>query len=334
MSRGRRSRFGLPLRCPWPQPPVSLRAGRRDYEAVRRRGPPGRSAAPTPGWPRASRRVRPAARRRPRTPPATARAHRHHWSPGCEPGEAELGVRGGQVVADRRGELQELTRHPGAHRVHADVLRPGVAAPVAIEAGERVGVARLEIFAEDVLGHGLFDHVGHFAPAPPPPVKGSPSKRSTQVKEGTGARLQPARRRTADPGPRVTRRRPPRECRRARVRRARAAAASSSSRHRVPRRVPPTTGSTRRGRWTRRRRRCSAGRSRSTAAERGQVRQDEQEGRRGMERLGEPRRGPRPPRRSAAPPPRAAASAARSVTGAQGTRPADPMARYSYQPLR
>ena len=30
----------------------------------------------------------------------------------------------------------------------------------------------------------------------------------------------------------------------------------------------------------------------------------------------------------------AAASASRSVTGAQGTRPADVMARYSYQPLR
>ena len=96
-------------------------------------------------------------------------AHRHHWSPGCSPVEAELGVRRRQVVADRRGEVQELGGDPGAHGVHADVLGAGVAAAVAVEAGERIEVAGLELFAEDVLCHGPFDHGAGAALQPPGP---------------------------------------------------------------------------------------------------------------------------------------------------------------------
>ena len=123
-------------------------------------------------------------------------AHRHHWSPGLQAGEAELGVRRRQVVADRRREGEELGRDPGAHGVDAEVLGAGVAAAVPVEAGERVEIAGLECLAEDVLGHGPFDHGRGAAPQPPGsgvPVRGrrraSPSKRSTQAKELTGARL-------------------------------------------------------------------------------------------------------------------------------------------------
>jgi len=40
--------------------------------------------------------------------------------------------------------------------VRAHILRPGVAASVAIETGQRIGAARLELTAEDVLGHGAY----------------------------------------------------------------------------------------------------------------------------------------------------------------------------------
>lgn len=66
-------------------------------------------------------------------------------------GEARL--RGGQVVAGVAAELQELGRHPGADDVRTEVVRSGVAAPVAVEAGEGIEAARFELLAEDVLGH-------------------------------------------------------------------------------------------------------------------------------------------------------------------------------------
>ena len=98
-------------------------------------------------------------------------------------------------------------------------------------------------------------------------------------------------------------------------------------------RGPPAAGSRRRGRWRRRRPGCSgAGRGRPRPAPRG--RPGRAGGRARIERLGEARVRRRPPRRTRAASARAAASAARSVTGAQGTRPADAMARYSYQPAR
>ena len=49
---------------------------------------------------------------------------------------------------------QELRRDHGADRVAAEVVGPGVAAPVAVEARQRVGAAGLERSSEDVaVGH-------------------------------------------------------------------------------------------------------------------------------------------------------------------------------------
>ena len=60
------------------------------------------------------------------TPSSYACRHRaattHQRSPGCRPGEAPLGPRCGQVVADRALVLQELGGHHRADRVQADVL--------------------------------------------------------------------------------------------------------------------------------------------------------------------------------------------------------------------
>ena len=61
-----------------------------------------------------------------------------------------LGSRGGEVVADRRLVGEELLGHHRAHRVQADVLRADRAGAVAVEAGQGVGAAGLELAAEDV----------------------------------------------------------------------------------------------------------------------------------------------------------------------------------------
>ena len=163
-------------------------------------------------------------------------AHRHHWSPGCSPSNPNSGCGRRQVVADRRRERQELRGDPGADRVHADVLGAGVAAAVTVEAGERVVVAGLELFAENVLCHGPFHHGG--AELGPPPGGGSgspalgagergslvavdPGERFDRVPASTGGGPTPGGR--APPG---RRRRRCRGCRRARARRPRGAPAS------------------------------------------------------------------------------------------------------------
>ena len=53
----------------------------------------------------------------------------------------------------RAGELEELGGHDHAHGMHAVVVAAALAAAVAVEAGERIEAARLELAAEDVLGH-------------------------------------------------------------------------------------------------------------------------------------------------------------------------------------
>src|ERR1051326_8298992 len=52
-------------------------------------------------------------------------------------GKAEVGLRRGQIVALRFGEGEELGRHARTDDVQAQILRTGVAATVAIEAGAR-----------------------------------------------------------------------------------------------------------------------------------------------------------------------------------------------------
>ena len=94
----------------------------------------------------------------------------------------------------------------------------------------------------------------------------------------------------------------------------------------------PAAGSRRRGRWRRRRPGCSgAGRGRRRRARTGRPGRGGGRAPSRASRRSRVRR--RPASANGAALAMAAASAARSVTGAQGTRPADTMARYSYQPL-
>ena len=57
-----------------------------------------------------------------------------------------------EVVAAAGGEREELLGHLRADDVDAEVLGAGVAAPVAVEAGDRVGAALAERAAKDVAG--------------------------------------------------------------------------------------------------------------------------------------------------------------------------------------
>src|ERR1700733_15535476 len=68
-----------------------------------------------------------------------------------QPLEAELRNRCRQIVARRLRKREKFGVDPRAHGMHADILRPGVAAPVAIEAGQRLGAAFAERLAEDIL---------------------------------------------------------------------------------------------------------------------------------------------------------------------------------------
>ena len=72
---------------------------------------------------------------------------------GRKPVEAEGGLRGAQVVAPLLAEGEEFGRDPCAHHVRAKVVGPGVAAAVAIKAGERIVPARLERSSDDVGCH-------------------------------------------------------------------------------------------------------------------------------------------------------------------------------------
>src|SRR4029077_14095951 len=55
-----------------------------------------------------------------------------------------------EVVADRLLVLEELLRDDRADRVAAEILEPGVAPSVAVEAGQWVGSALLQRLPEDV----------------------------------------------------------------------------------------------------------------------------------------------------------------------------------------
>ena len=81
-------------------------------------------------------------------------AHRHQRSPGFRPGKPDSGIGRRQVVADRSAEGQELGGHHRADRVQADVLRAGLAAAVAEEAGHGIDRAGLQLAAQHVAGAG------------------------------------------------------------------------------------------------------------------------------------------------------------------------------------
>ena len=69
---------------------------------------------------------------------------------GRQAGEAPLRTGRHEVVADAALVLEELGRDDDADGVAAPVLGPGRAVAVAVEAGQRVGAAGLELAAEHV----------------------------------------------------------------------------------------------------------------------------------------------------------------------------------------
>src|SRR5262249_49965902 len=96
--------------------------------------------------------------------------HRRHAPPVArlQPGEHELRHRGDQVIADPPLVLEELGSDHRADRVASEVLRPRVAAAVAVEPRDRVVAARLKLSAENVpLAHQI-----SIALANPRPVRG------------------------------------------------------------------------------------------------------------------------------------------------------------------
>src|SRR5206468_10786016 len=96
--------------------------------------------------------------------------------PRHEPGELERRHRGGEVVPDAALMLQELGGDHGADRVAAQILRPGAAAPVAVEAGEGVGATRLQLAAQDIA----LVHESSI------PTRGAADNADTAVVPGTG----------------------------------------------------------------------------------------------------------------------------------------------------
>ena len=77
---------------------------------------------------------------------------------GLQAREAVLGPRRGQVVAEVLLHLQEVGRDDGADGVRAQVLGAGAAVPVPVEAGQRLGAARLQWAAQHVallVGSGV-----------------------------------------------------------------------------------------------------------------------------------------------------------------------------------
>lgn len=72
---------------------------------------------------------------------------------GLQSVESDFRTRGGQVIANRGGELQELRGQHDAHRVDAVVTGVGIAAAVAKPAGKRVVGAGLKLAPEHIFSH-------------------------------------------------------------------------------------------------------------------------------------------------------------------------------------
>src|ERR1039457_2998938 len=79
--------------------------------------------------------------------------------PWHEPGEPELRPRRAESVADTALMLEELSGHHRADRVAALILGPGVAAPISIEPGDRIGTTRLQLTTQ----HIALDHPSSIA---------------------------------------------------------------------------------------------------------------------------------------------------------------------------
>src|SRR5262249_59018875 len=82
--------------------------------------------------------------------------HRGHTPAvaGGEPGEAVLGPRSYQVVADLTLMLEERGRDHRADRMAPEVLGTRAAAPVPVKAGEGINPAGLKLSAQHIaIGH-------------------------------------------------------------------------------------------------------------------------------------------------------------------------------------
>jgi hypothetical protein len=75
---------------------------------------------------------------------------------GFEAGETELGARSDEVIADGGLVEQELFIHQDAYGVFAEIVRPGVAFAVAIEACDGICATGLEDAAEYIFNHYLY----------------------------------------------------------------------------------------------------------------------------------------------------------------------------------
>jgi len=73
---------------------------------------------------------------------------------GLESGKSGFRHGCAEIVAACPAEIQECLRHPGAHRMHAGILRPGFTAPVAGETGQRSLGTAFQRFSQYVF---LFD---------------------------------------------------------------------------------------------------------------------------------------------------------------------------------
>lgn len=74
---------------------------------------------------------------------------------GGEPRESGIRSWTREVVPTCFGEFEKRFAHPGTYDMYTEVCLPGIAAAVAIKAGERIMRAVHEVFAEYVLGHAL-----------------------------------------------------------------------------------------------------------------------------------------------------------------------------------
>ena len=77
-------------------------------------------------------------------------AHRHQRSPDTSPGNMNSGRGVPRSLPCSRRKFEELCRHAGADRVRADILRAGMAVPVAEEPGGGILAASCERSAEHI----------------------------------------------------------------------------------------------------------------------------------------------------------------------------------------
>jgi len=87
--------------------------------------------------------------------------------PGYKSWEPVLMHRSDEIVADAALMVEEFRGHDGTNRVAAEILGPGVAAPISKEPGDRVETTRFEFSAQDVAFNHR-DSIAQRTPGRPP----------------------------------------------------------------------------------------------------------------------------------------------------------------------